>query len=288
MKATRTSRAAAIPVALLLLVVGAAPAGAVHQYCGDGAEGIHLGGYPSSESLGNGHPNGSGGSWAGSGAVGPLSKTLYGLDRAETHIQNLIDALDEFELVPTKSVNLGFSIAKLALHIAKTGVGAALLHNSHRNAEVDACGGVLTADMLDAIFVGTLQEELGLLGAARATGVVGEGSRIAGSSAFLLPDDGILDVTPDGDTYADRHGHDADSLAAAQFWEGFADADYVGVAVVVRNAIAHLQAHGVDTADAEVRWKEAMDLLSNGLVRDAYGVFADAYYLAVNPFSAPH
>lgn len=278
------SRAVVGACALLLLVVSAPPALAIHQYCGDGAEGIHLGGYPDSTSRGNGHPIDGNGTWAGVGAVTPLARTLYGLERAETHLDNVVTLISLPDKVPTEIVALVQSIVKEGIRIAKTAVGAAHLEAEHRNAEVDQCGSTLMGDMIDAIFVGQLQEELALLGAARATGTVGEGARLAGSSAFLLPDDGLLDVTPDGATYADRAGHDSDSLAAAQFFEGFADADFIGVAVVVRNEIAHLKAHGVATADAEVRWKEAMDLLAAGMVREAYGVFADAYYRAVTAF----
>jgi hypothetical protein len=291
MKGPRIGRltVATVPVLALLVVAGPIPsAQANHQYCGEAAEGVHLGGY-AGETRDNGHPDGEevGGAvdYAGAGAVGIAKNVAFAADRVTVAIglsESMYDVLNFSS--PNKEVKLGFSIAKLAAGIAKTAADAVVMRLEQQNAEVNACGGTELGDMIDTLFVARIQEEL--------TGLSSGGSPIGPPSMFVLPDDGAPEWTSESDRY---DGHEG-SLEIP-YIDGVANDENIGVAVVVRNAIAHLEAHGINTGGgfkwvpgvgvvyqdgAKDLWWDAIRLLEDGRVRLAYAKFAEAYRMAVS------
>lgn len=269
-----------------LLAFPAAPASATHQYCGPTATGVHLGGYPEG-TMGNGHPAGEDGSYIAVAAVGEAKRTAMEVNRAEAFVALSGTIYDTLSFrAPNKVVKLGFSIAGLALGITATTAEAAVLALEQRKAEVDACNAVLAGDTMDLIFVAQLQEELANLDPA-------DGTVDVPTSMFLLPDDGSPAWTDHAPGYQDRPGH---KDLAIPYVDGFADNEYLGVATVVRNTIAHLDAHGIDTGGgyewvpgvglqyqdgAKDLWWDAMRLLEDGRVRLAHTKFAEAYRMAV-------
>lgn len=268
-----------------LLVVTGGPATAMHQYCGEAAEGVHLGGYAGG-SKDNGHPDGKHGGWAGGSAVGEAKNLALIVNRVGASIGMSATIYDTLAYdTPNKAVKLAFSIAKLAAGIAGTATNAAVLALEQRNAEVNACNSVLAGDTIDLLFVARMQEELAQLDPA-------DGNIDVPSSMFLLPDDGSPNWTDFATRYGSRPGH---SDLAIPYIDGFANTDAIGVATIVRNTIAHLDAHGIDTGGgyewtsdgleyqngAKDLWWDAMRLLEDGRVRLAYAKFADAYRMAV-------
>lgn len=289
MRRIRSGVAVGAPVLALLAVVGPAPsAQANHQYCGKDAEGVHLGGY-AGETRDNGHPDGEevGGAvdYAGVGAVAIAKQVAFALDRVNESVgmaEAIADAVPFIE--PEKEIKLGFSIAKLAAGIAKTAADAVVMGLEQRNAEVDACGGTVTGDLLDTLFVARIEEEL--------AGLASGGSPIGPPSMFVLPDDGAPEWTSETDRY-DGHEGSLD----IPYIDGVANDENIGVAVIVRNTIAHLEAHGINTGGgfkwiqgqglvyqdgAKDLWWDAMRLLEDGRVRLAYAKFAEAYRMAVS------
>lgn len=279
---------AAVPL-MTLLVLPAPTAHATHQYCGKTAEGVHLGGYAGA-TRDNGHPDGEavGGAvdYAGAGAVDIAKNVAMAAERLKAGL-----ALSEntYDVVlykgGSKAVKLGFSIAKLVAGIASIAADAVVLRFEQQNAEVNACGGAALGDMIDTLFVAGLQEELA--GLDPATGHIDIPSNI-----YLLPDDGAPEWTSETDLY---DGHEG--TLDIPYVDGYANAPNLGVAVVVRNTIAHLEAHGIKTGGgykwvpgvglvyqdgAKDLWWDGIRLLEDGRVRLAYAKFAEAYRMAVN------
>jgi len=281
----RLAAAALLPLALLALP--APPAHADHQYCGEAAEGVHLGGYAGS-THDNGHPDGEevGGAvdYAGAGAVDIAKNVALAAERLKEGIgvtENMYDVL-AFR-TPSKEVKLGFSIAKLAAGIASIAADAVVLRLEQQNAEVDACGGTMLGDMIDTNFVAGMQEELAGLDPA-------DGDIDIPSTIYMLPDDGAPEWTSESDLYPGHEGH-----LDTPYVDGRANGN-LGVAMVVRNTIAHLEAHGVKTGGgykwvpgvglvyqdgAKDLWWDGIRLLEDGRVRLAYAKFAEAYRMAV-------
>lgn len=281
-------RLAAAAVLLLALLVPPAPAAyADHQYCGEAAEGVHLGGYAGS-TRDNGHPDGEevGGAvdYAGAGAVDIAKNVAMAAERLKEGLgvtESMYDVL--VFRTPSKEVKLGFSIAKLAAGIASIAADAVVLRLEQQNAEVDACGGTMLGDMIDTLFVADLEEELAGLDPAN-------GHIDIPSNIHLLPDDGVPEWTSESDLY-DGHEGSLD----IPYPDGRANGN-LGVATVVRNTIAHLDAHGIKTGGgykwvpnvglvyqdgAKDLWWDGMRLLEDGRVRLAYAKFAEAYRMAV-------
>jgi len=289
MTVSGSSRRLAAAFALLLtpLVLPAPAAHADHQYCGEAAEGVHLGGYAGS-THDNGHPDGEevGGAvdYAGAGAVDIAKNVAMAAERLKEGLgvtENMYDVLN-FR-TPIKELKLGFSIATLAAGIASIVADAVVLRLEQQNAEVNACGGTMLGDMVDTLFVARMQEELGGIDPA-------DGSIDIPSNTFLLPDDGAPGWTSESDLY---DGH-KDSLEIP-YVDGRANGN-LGVVTVVRNTIAHLEAHGVKTGGgykwvpnvglvyqdgAKDLWWDGVRLLEDGRVRLAYAKFAEAYRMAV-------
>lgn len=278
-----------------LLLLPAEAAHADHQYCGPDAEGVHLGGYAGS-TLDNGHPDygdgedsdevGGAVDYAGAGGVDVAKNVAMAAERLAEGLGVTANMYDAMPLkTPIKELKLGFSIAQLAAGIASTAADAVVLRFEQQNAEVDACGGTKLGDMIDTLFVADLQEELAGLDPAN-------GHIDVPSTIHMLPDDGAPTWTSESDGYP---GH-KDSLDIP-YVEGRADNANLGVAAVVRNTIAHLEAHGIDTGGgyewvpdvglvyqdgAKDLWWDGMRLLEDGRVRLAYAKFAEAYRMAVD------
>lgn len=283
----RLATAAVLPLAVAMLMLPAPAAHADHQYCGEAAEGVHLGGYAGS-TRDNGHPDGDevGGlvDYAGAGAVDIAKNVAMAAERLKEGLavsENMSDVL--MFRTPIKELKLGFSIAKLAAGIASIVADAVVLRLEQQNAEIDACGGTMLGDMIDTLFVAEMEEELAGLDPA-------DGHIDIPASTFLLPDDGAPEWTSESDLY-DGHEGSLDIPYA----DGRANGN-LGVATVVRNTIAHLEAHGVKTGGgykwvpnvglvyqdgAKDLWWDAMRLLEDGRVRLAYAKFAEAYRMAV-------
>lgn len=275
---------------LLAPVVLPAPAAiATHQYCGKDAEGVTLGGYAGG-TQDNGHPLDDpqdedrldDADYAGSAAVDIAANVAMAAERVAEAIslsESMYDVL--FFKEPSKEIKLGFSIAKLVAGIVTTTTDAVVLGLEQRNAEVDACGGTMLGDMIDTLAVVGIQEELGALDPVNGRGP---------SSTYLLPDDGAPAWTGGSELYP---GH---KDLAVPYVDGRANNSNTGVAVVVRNTIAHLEAHGINTGGGYVwvqgsglvkqdgakdLWWDAMHLLEDGRVRLAHAKFAEAYRMAV-------
>lgn len=280
------------------LAMPAGPAAAVHQYCGKAAIGVHKGGYPGS-TLDNGHPHGDGvdSGWSGGGAIKIALGVALALERAGAFIEMSETLYDSMSSNPVpKTVELKFNIAALAADIGKVAADATVLNLNQRIAEVNACNAVLAGDTIDLLFVARVQEELATFSSA-------DGTVEVPSNLFLLPDDGSPEwtqqLTDESRKYSHLPGHDDLPIP---YVDGVADTDAVGVATVVRNAIAHLEAHGIGTGGgykwvpgvglvyqdgAKDLWWDAMRLLEDGRVRLAHAKFAAAYRMAVSLQSSP-
>lgn len=288
---TRSTRTLAVMAAGVLLgatLVQQAPAQAFSQYCGKDQEGIHKEGYAAG-SYDNGHPDHEADpqGWAGGAAVGTAKNVALALNRVSAFIamsEKIYDVLDYAE--PIKEVKLGFSVAALAADIATTAADAVVMGLEQQNAEINACGAVFVGDTVDLLFVTEMQEDLGAVDPS--------GESTVPSSMFMLPDDGNPDWNRDATRYRDRNGH-AD--LALPYAAGFANDPYVGVATMVRNTIAHLEAHGINTGGGTVwvpgvglqqlegakdLWWDGMRLLQDGRLQLAYAAFAEAYRVAVS------
>lgn len=273
---TRTTvRAAAMAsvVGLVAVLVPTAPASALHNYCGATAEGVHLEGYAAG-SKPNGHPDGPDGGWGGGAGVKEAKRALLGLDRTAETLGYLVDITaltPPLDNIPGKVLALAHEVAKTALFVGKTATSAVILHGEARNAEINTCGVVMMGDVIDTIFVATIEQNLVDVAAAAAGHDPGRGPVPA--STFVLPNDGGYDWSQD---------HHPDLPVAIPYADGFADEGSIGVAVVVRNAISHMKQHGIPTGRAEQLWLEAKALLDNEEYLDAYAKFAEAYQEAVS------
>jgi hypothetical protein len=281
----RIAALALVLAALTVPLAAAPPAAAVHQYCGKDAIGVGPG-YAGATSD-NGHPVGPdvepGGSWAGGAAVGQARRALFAFTQAEAVLAASTSVITEYTSnIAAAVVKLVKEIVAWVLRVGRVTSESVLLAREHANNEVNACNGVMMGDMVDAIFVAMLEEDLAYHD-ERATGSV-PGARLAPAASFLFPDDGLPDWTPDGERYDDSASHPGHGDLAIQYPHGFLDAKYIGVATVVRNTIAYLKLHGIPTGDAEYRWAAAMDALRQGDLRNAYRGFADAYQTAVTAY----
>ncbi|HEX2177108.1 MAG TPA: hypothetical protein VHG70_14480 [Nocardioidaceae bacterium] len=277
-----------------LQTMTATPARALHQYCGSGAEGIHLGGY-AGETRGNGHPQANGdGGWAGGAALGEAKNARLTINRIKAFLglgTQLLSA--QMFVTPTKALKTALTIARLALTVAEVAADAVVMEREQRNAEMDACNDVLGGDTIDLLFLAQMQAELGEYDPA-------DGTVEYPSNILQLPDDGSPGWTEHSERYTDRPS-DASGEGVrhedlkSPYVDGFVNVDYIGVATMVRNTIAHLEAHGIDTGGGHVWedgrlvyrdgakdvWWDAMRLLEDGRVRRAYATFAEAYQMAV-------
>jgi hypothetical protein len=286
----RVATVAAATMVVTVLALPTSPATAVHQYCGKDAIGVHLGGYPGS-TKDNGHPDGDGedSGWAGGGAQEIAARVALAIERVDAGLEM---SSELYEAIAsnggTEGVKLGFAIAGLATGIAVVAADAAVLNLDQRVAEVDACNGVLAGDTIDLLFVARMQEEL-------ATFNPTDGTVEVPSNLFLLPDDGSPEWTSDSTLYSHLPGHDDLPIP---YIDGMANTEAIGVATVVRNAIAHLEAHGIGTGGgyewvpgvglqyqdgAKDLWWDGIRLLEDGRLRLAHAKFAEAYRMAVAP-----
>lgn len=271
-----------------LVVAPTGPASAFGQYCGKDQAGIHLGGYAPG-SLDNGHPDPKSKhpGWAGLGAVKEAKTNAFKIERIGASVEmseKIFDAMPFDD--PSKEIKLGFSIASLITDIAGVAADSVVRGLEHRNAEMVACGSVFLGDTVDLLFVARMQEELAGINPA-------DGPIKVPSNIFVLPDDGNPDWNRDSTHYRDRPEHNALGIPYA---DGFANDEYIGVATMVRNEIAHLEAHGINTGGGTVwkdgvglvhvdgakdLWWDGIHLLQDGRLRLAYAKFAEAYRMAV-------
>lgn len=297
----RLTTAAALTTLLLLAsLLQARPADALSQYCGSTAYAV---GVNYASGLDNGHPSHESESldgWGGLEAVRDAKIAVLVTERVKDALEYPEKFFDATGFEPQKLAKVGLTIAAAVAQIAVTSAQIALSEIEHQNALVDKCSGTLAGDLTDAVFIALMEEELANLdpnapssndGTAPASGV-----RLAPTALFLLPDDGMpawqRDTSRyDGDAYP---GH-ADLELYTQ--EGFIDADYLGIATLVRNEIAHLEAHGMSTGGGRVYnpvtrrydtipgardiWAGAMAELRTGDLRSAYAQFVRAYQTAV-------
>jgi hypothetical protein len=287
----RTSRLAAV-VAVLALAAGlvavpAVPAAALHQNCGKDFTGVHFGDYPSGVRS-NGHPDPKAPlsafnpAWSGKGGVtADLELTKYTIERLEKGLEVAAKIWSAGDDPLSKAVGFDLTIIKLVTHVTKVALDAGITHRNATSDDINSCGSVFLGDTIDLLWVAQLEEDLLDYGAALAGVDTSPGRRTAGSTIHLLPNDGSHEWTPDGSIYKDRPGHDSETLKAIGFNDGMLDEPHIGVAVVVRNSIAHLHANGVPVGNARQQWKQAMGHMRNGNVREAYAGFAEAYYTAV-------
>jgi hypothetical protein len=272
--AVRTAAVAAL-VGLVVVLVPSVPAGALHNYCGATSEGVHLGNFAAG-SKANGHPDGPNGGWGGLAGVKEAKRALLGLDRtAETldYVINIAALTPPLDNIPGKVVALAHEVAKTALFVGKTAASAVVLHGESQNAAVNACNVVLMGDLIDTMFVATIEQDLADVAAAAAGHSPGEAPVPA--STFMLPNDG-------GYTWSQHVTHDPALETAIPYVDGFTDEESIGVAVVVRNSIAHMKDHGIPTGRAVELWTEAKSLLDAKRYLDAYAKFAEAYREAVS------
>jgi hypothetical protein len=276
----------AIPCAVV--VTAASPAAAFSQYCGEGQIGIYHGGYPPGTED-TGHPEWGSAyeSWGGKGAIDAAKAAALAIDRASAFVEwgkKLHEALIEDELTATQE--LAYSVASLVLKIGGVAAEASVQQAEQAANEMDACAAVFNGDLVDVLYVARLEEELGQLDPAN-------GPVKVPSNVFLLPDDGSPEWTSDTTKYADRNNHGDLTIP---YVDGAIDNEYVGAAVIVRNLIAHMEAHGMNTGGGTVwvpgvglvhqdgakdLWWDGMRLLEDGRVRLAYAKFAEAYRTAV-------
>lgn len=290
----RVATVAAATMVVTVMALPASPATAVHQYCGKDATGVHLGGYPGA-TKDNGHPDGDGedSGWAGGGAQEIAARVALAIERVGAGLEmsgELYEAIASNG--GTEAVKLGFAIASLVSDIAGVAADATVLQLDQRVAEVDACNGVLAGDTIDLLFVARMQEELASFNPT-------DGTVEVPSNLFLLPDDGSPEWTSDSTLYSHLPGHDD---LDTPYIDGVANTEAIGVATVVRNAIAHLEAHGISTGGgytwvpgvglqyqdgAKDLWWDGMRLLEDGRLRLAHAKFAEAYRMAVAPQTNP-
>lgn len=297
----RVTTAAALTTLLLIAsLLHARPADALSQYCGSTAYAV---GVNYASGLDNGHPSDESESldgWGGLEAVRDAKIAVLVTERVQDALEYPEKFFDATGFEPQKLAKVGLTIAAAVAQIAVTSAQITLSEIEHQNALVDKCSGTLAGDLNDAVFVALMEEELANLdpnapssndGTAPASGV-----RIAPTALFLLPDDGMPAWQRDTSRYDnDAYPGHADIELYTQ--EGFIDADYLGIATLVRNQIAHLEAHGMHTGGGRVynpvtrrfdtipgakdMWAGAMAELRTGDLRSAYAQFVRAYQTAV-------
>jgi hypothetical protein len=270
-----------------VVVATANPAAAFSQYCGEGQIGIYHGGYPPGTED-TGHPEFGSPleSWGGKGAIDAAKAAALAIDRASAFTEWSEKLYEALEDPGSKTVKLGFAIANLALKIGGVAAEASVQQAEQASNEMDNCAAVFNGDLVDVLYVARLEEELGGLDPAN-------GPIKTPSDVFLLPDDGAPEWTSDTTKYADLNNHGDLTIP---YVDGAIDNEYVGAAVVVRNLIAHMEAHGMNTGGGTVwvpgvglvhqdgakdLWWDGMRLLEDGRVRLAYAKFAEAYQTAV-------
>lgn len=260
-------------VGVLAVLVPSVPAGALHNYCGATSQGVHLGNFAAG-SKPNGHPDGPNGGWGGLAGVKEAKRALLGIDRTAETLGYLVDIAaltPPLNNIPGKVLALSHEVAKAALFVGKTAASAVITHRDSQNAAVNACNVVLMGDLIDTMFVATIEQDLADVAAAAAGHEPGQGPVPA--STFMLPNDGGFDWSQD---------HHPDLKPAIPYADGFTDEEAIGVAVVVRNAISHMKQHGIPTGRAEELWFQAKALLDADEYLDAYAKFAEAYQEAVS------
>lgn len=306
------ARAVAVAALTTLLLVASTiqppPARALSQYCGSTAVAV---GVDYASGLDNGHPKpfvspfSSDGQqttvldgWGGLDAVRDAKIAVLVTERVKDAIEYPEKFFEALSYDAPKLAIVGLTVAAAVAQIAVTTAKITLSEIEHQNALVDACSGTLTADLTDVVLVALMEEELANLdpnapssdGTAPASGI-----RLAPTALFLLPDDGMPAWQRDTTRYDDGHPGHADIELYHQ--EGFIDAEYIGIATLVRNQIAHLEAHGIPTGGGRVynpvkrrfetvpgardMWAGAMAELRTGDLRAAYAQFARAYQTAV-------
>lgn len=298
----RTALVACVVAALLSTTVSAPGGWALHQNCSPDTPGIGAGYPEGTYDTGYPDPDPESGGWGGLGPATRNAKiAAFSLDRATGALDIVQTIVNKAADDPvSKKIEIGTTTAKLALTIGKIAAEAVVLDIEHRNAQVDNCSGTLQGDMVDTIFVGMLEEGLAYYDAqaastARSGGTVPPGTRVAGPGTFVLPDDGLPYQTAETDTYDHLAGHGDLEI---YYQHGYADADTVGVAHVVRNEIALLERHGLVTDGrrynsmlrryesvphpAKTTWARGADKLAQGDLRAAHQLFVDAYQLAVD------
>lgn len=299
---------ALVGMALLAVLLPApSPADALSVACGKALVGV---GVDYAAGLDNGHPDDHAlDGWNGRPALSQLTQDHFVLGRVVGGIEAGYAILDaapfEIDGVVQKGIKVGVGITLTVMNIIIRALDVAIMELEHQNARVDACGDTLGGDFVDVLFTAMVEEELAYLdldGNADPGATDQEaGVQLVPSAILMLPKDGHPAWQRDASLYTGLPGH---SDLAIPYVDGFQNAQYVGVATIVRNQIAHLEAVGVDTGTTTTHpdpnggsditvygagdlWKQGMTAMAEGDARLAHTRFAQAYRTAVSQLPPP-
>lgn len=312
---------AVVVAATLSLVVTAAPAQAVHQNCGEL--------YPEG-TLSNGHPDLSTDhnvGWSGAVSMHEIDSAVFALTSTKDLIMDgagiasatkelleaiaadlrkvLIDPL-EFAAIPVEAAAAVASVVAIVLVVSGLAVligeTAAMTVQRLRASDVegeDACNAVLAGDMLDQVWVATVQRNLASDGPPLAMLLIPTDSSEAGGHSGewpLQPQHEKEDFgwcpeitlpekipTPATETDLDKaNGAADDGDCTPTVFDGFLNepwekAPRVTVESIVVDTIAHAEAHGLSVRQAEAHLADARAALGEKRYKEAFSHFRLAY-----------
>lgn len=315
MLSTRTIVVAALVVAM---VAGPGlPAAAVHQNC--------PGGYAQG-SVSSGHPDmdvaaGERG-WSGSREYYQLETALFAMEETQGHLLGVADIISKTADVvhsladealdngvppdpvhhivgkalraaqdAINGVATGIQVSAIAFDIIITGLGVARIVAG--SGTPDACGGVITGDMVDQLWISLVQRNLASSGPPLAMLLVPSEHDSSAQPWPLLPQHAESDFAwcppielPDAIPAPSGHAGDGSGIPDTggncnpDYHTGFLDAPSVGVADIVAVAVTHARAHGIDVRDADNCLAIAQALQSAGEYREAFNHYRLAYQMA--------
>jgi hypothetical protein len=201
-----------------------------------------------------------------------------------------------------RAVAIGLTTAALVTYIAETALMAVQRNIEGKVAGENACGSVLAGDMLDQIWVATVQRNLGSDDPPLALALIPTDSEEAGGNAgewplqpqheeedyAWCPEIDLPEALPEPSGPTDLNqpnGSSTGGNCVPGYLEGFLNEPYDGaprvtVQAIVRDTIDHAKAHHLPVRQAEDHYAAAVVALGQGRYKEAFVQFRSAYQAA--------
>jgi hypothetical protein len=216
--------------------------------------------------------------------------------------EKVVDAALSTAEIIARAVAIGLTTAALAAYIAETTVMAVQRNIEGKVAGEDACSSVVLGDMVDQLWVATVQRNLASDGPPLALLLIPTDSEEPGGNAgewplqpqheeedyAWCPEIDLPEALPDPAGVTDLNqpnGPGTGGSCVPGYMEGFLDEPYDGaprvtVQAIVRDAIDHAKAHHLPVRQAEDHYAAAVAALGNDRYKEAFVQFRSAYQAA--------
>lgn len=243
-----------------------------------------------------------GASVAGAAAEIIHEKEVEALKATDPPVEPVVDAILSTAELVARVITIALTTAAVAALVTETLLMTQANQIEAQIAGEDACASVITGDMVDQLWVATVQRNLASDGPPLAMLLIPTDSEEPGGDSGEWPiqpqhEEDDFDWCPEidlpealpepaGETDLDQpNGPDTGGDCSPLYYDGFLDIPYDGaprttVQAIVRDSIDHAKAHGLPVRQAEDYYAAAVTALNQGRYKEAFVRFRSAYQSA--------